>query len=387
MALTAIMVAGLAGSAMATWSIAVVNHETGEVAVASATCLYNFHLKKHAGVVVAGKGAGQAQALVDTTGVNRTTMANGFQSGMTAQEIIDELIATDPQIKQHQYGIAVLGGGAGTYTGTSTSAYAGGLIGNEGPIHYAIQGNILTGEGMLLAAENMLVNTPGDLGQKIIAAMQGARWFGGDGRCSCVGFLPTQCGCPPAKPISKDRRWKSAHVSYMVIARMGDKDGVFKLPEGFANGSYYNDLVIKTTTKVDTVDMLQTAYEDWRESWRGHADHIHSDKIITPRTIEADGASTAELLIALADINHQTVREQTERKLAVRHTEESAGTTSIGPVEYLGHGTYSVTLTAGQATGVDVFNIIVEDGKGPVLLYPLPKLNVIAPPKMKRIFK
>lgn len=383
-------VAALTSTARATWSIAAVNYETGEVAIASATCLYNFNLKKHAGVVVVGKGAGQAQALVDTTGANRTTMATSLLAGMTAEMIIDELEATDPSIHQHQYGIAVLGGGAGTYTGANTQKYTNGLIGSVGPIHYAIQGNVLTGEGVLLASENELRNTPGDLSQKIMAAMHGAKVFGGDGRCSC-GLSPVICGCPPTglpnvfpKP-KKDKRWKSADVSYMVVARIGDVDGVFQLPEGFANGSYYNDLLINNTTPVDTVDMLQVAYHDWRASWKGHADHIKTDKVIIPRTIAADGGSKAELLIALSDIDNHAVPDMIDRKVTVAHAEESAGVTSIGPVVNLGHGTYSVTLTADVRAGVDVFRVIVEDGKGPITLYPFPKLNVVEPPKPKRV--
>ncbi|MFH2002524.1 MAG: DUF1028 domain-containing protein [Planctomycetota bacterium] len=388
--LAGLFVAAFAGPALATWSIAVVNYETGEVAVASATCLANFNLKKNAGVVVVGKGAGQAQSMVDTDGVNRTTMANSLQAGMTAQMIIDELIATDPQLNQHQYGVAVLGGGAGTYTGISTAQYTNGLTGNVGPIHYAIQGNVLTGEGVLMAAESALVSTPGDLSQKIMAAMQAAKVFGGDGRCSC-GLSPTACGCPPTYPPhvfplpKKEKRKKSAHVSYMVIARIGDVDGVFQLPEGFANGSYYNDIVITTTTPVDTVDMLQTAYNAWRVSWAGHADHLNTEKVVIPRTIEADGGSKAELLIALADIDNQSVPEVLGREITITHADESAGATLIGPVENLGHGTYSVTLAADSATGIDVFRIVVEDGKGPVTLYPFPRLNVVAPPKAKRL--
>lgn len=383
-------IALMTGTASATWSIAVVNYETGEVAVASATCIANVNLKKGAGVVVVGKGAGQAQAMVDQDGVNRTTMANSLLAGMTAEMIIAELEATDPQLNVHQYGVAVLGGGAGTFTGSSTLAYTNGLTGNVGPIHYAIQGNVLTGEQVLLAAEDMLVSTQGDLGQRIMAAMHAAKMFGGDGRCSC-GFNPTFCGCPPSKPtfswppIVKEAKWKSAHISYMVIARMGDKDGVFKLPEGFANGSYYNDIVIQTTTPVDTVDMLQEEYDLWRASWAGHADHINTDKIVIPRTIAADNSSTAELLIALNDIDNRPVPEVLNRTITVTHADESAGAAFIGPVENLGHGAYSITLNAGSATGIDIFDILIDDGKGPIKLYPSPKLKIVRPPKIKRI--
>ncbi|MFH2001317.1 MAG: DUF1028 domain-containing protein [Planctomycetota bacterium] len=374
-----------ASSALATWSIVVVNNETGEVGAGSATCIANMNLKKGVGVIVVGKGAAQAQAMIDQSGENRLTIANALQSGMTAQMILDELVATDPELQKHQYGIAVLQGGMATFTGTNTMAYTSGLTGEIGPIRYSIQGNVLTGEEVLLAAETALVSTEGDLGQKVMAAMHAAKYYGGDGRCSCMGWAPTACGSPPVKNKDKDKHWKSAHISYLVIARIGDTDGEFTQPLGFANGSYYMDLNISATNPTDTVDLLQAEYDAFRGSWAGHADHLLSQKQIIPRVIQADGSSKAELLIALADINNQALPASLDRTIIVSHADNSAGATTIGHVEDLGHGVYSIMLTATHNTGVDLFRIEVEDGKGPVTLYPFPKLNVVAPPKVKRL--
>lgn len=374
-----------ASQAAATWSIVVVNYETGEVGIGSATCIANSDLKKMVGVIAVGKGAAQAQAQVDQTGENRTTMADALHAGMDAQAILAELEATDPALQKHQYGIAVLGGGAATFTGANTMAYTSGLTGSAGPIHYAIQGNILAGEPVLLAAENALVNSTGDLGQRVMAAMHAAKFYGGDGRCSCASWNPTGCGSPPSKKKKNDKPWKSSHISYLVIARMGDVDGVYTLPEGFANGSYYMDINISDTEPTDTVDLLQYEYQAFRDSRRGHADHLLTQKTVIPRTIEANGSDTAELLIALADIDNQPVPGNPHRTVSVTHAENSAGVTTIEGVKHLGHGVYSITLIAGHAPGVDLFQIVVNDGKGPVTLYPYPKLNVVAPPKMKRI--
>ncbi|MFT7477232.1 MAG: hypothetical protein ACI80N_000505, partial [Gammaproteobacteria bacterium] len=67
------LVAGglLCGSAAATWSIVVVDRATGEVCVASATCLSNFALRKGIAVIAVGKGVGAAQSFLDTSGNNR----------------------------------------------------------------------------------------------------------------------------------------------------------------------------------------------------------------------------------------------------------------------------------------------------------------------------
>ena len=49
-----------------TWSIVCVNMETGEVCVASATCLGgNFPLKRWLPVIVVGKGAAAAQSAIE----------------------------------------------------------------------------------------------------------------------------------------------------------------------------------------------------------------------------------------------------------------------------------------------------------------------------------
>ncbi|MHC4945197.1 MAG: DUF1028 domain-containing protein, partial [Planctomycetota bacterium] len=335
----------LAGPALATWSIVVVNTETGEVGVGSATCIEDWGLKKAVGVIVVGKGAGQAQAYVDFTGVNRTTIANGLFAGLNADEILDELKATDPELQSHQYGIADLSGCAATFTGNETDDYTNGLTGQVGPIHYAIQGNVLTGEMVLLAAEDALVNKAGDLGQRVMAAMHAAKFYGGDGRCSCNLGTPIACGCPPVRIdlMKRDKKWKSAHISYLTIARIGDTDGVFTLKKGFANGDYYLDLNIWKTTKIDTVDILQGAYEEFRASWAGHADHILTQKIVAEKSTPGDNGPTHELLIQLVDIDNRLI-SWGGAAITVTHDDQSAKLSEIGAMLDHGDGSYSCDL-------------------------------------------
>jgi uncharacterized Ntn-hydrolase superfamily protein len=194
--LVAMLVFAFPAAASATWSIVVADSKTGEVGIGSATCIDNFNLKDAVGVIVVGKGAGQAQAMVDP-GQNRLTIANGLLAGLSAQQILDQLEQTDPIFEQHQYGIAELMGGAATFTGIWNGDHASGVTGQVGSLVYAIQGNVLTGDLVILEAEQALIHTEGDLGQKIMAAMHGAKIFGGDGRCSCANGQATTCGCPP----------------------------------------------------------------------------------------------------------------------------------------------------------------------------------------------
>jgi uncharacterized Ntn-hydrolase superfamily protein len=382
--MTGIFLMAFSGYASATWSIVVSNSETGELAIGSATCVPGLKLKLYAGVMVVGKGAGQAQAAPDFTGENREKIANGLLQGLTAEEILELLKNTDPHIHTHQYGIVDLLGGAATHTGSKTGAWTSGLVGHFGPMAYAIQGNVLTGEEVVIHAEEALIHTPGDLGQKLMAAMQAAKYYGGDGRCSCDESKPAECGSPPVRHGDEDDSWKSAHVGYMVLARIGDVDGTFSLFKGFANGSYYMDLRAKNSPQ-DPVDTLQDHFDAFRASKSGHPDHLLSEKTIHPKMIRADGLSKAYLYIALMDIDNQRVYQGVQRTLSITHHPDSAGATKIGPVEDHGDGTYTVMLSSTLETGTDIFQIVVNDAmtpgneEGAVTLYPFPTLEVKAP--------
>jgi hypothetical protein len=95
--LVGLLLAALAARpAGATWSIVAADAETQEIVVVSATCLTGFDLKRYLPVIVVGKGGGAAQSYVDSTGQRRLIMWNGFQSGLTAQEIVNQLVALPP---------------------------------------------------------------------------------------------------------------------------------------------------------------------------------------------------------------------------------------------------------------------------------------------------
>ena len=69
------------------------------------------------------------------------------------------------------------------------------------------------------AAEGAILNTQGDLAEKLMAAMEAAYAFGGDGRCSCSNADPTGCGAPPSGGFVR-----TADVGYMLVGRLGDRE-------------------------------------------------------------------------------------------------------------------------------------------------------------------
>jgi len=207
-----------ASAAHATWSLVLIDTSTGEIALGSATCLTNFDLQASTPTLLTGIGGSTAQSFVDPSGANKTFIRDQFLFGTPPETIIDLLSEFDPGHETRQYGIADTMGGTATFTGAQAGEWAGGVTGQVGDIVYAIQGNVLTGEPVVTMAEQAVIDTPGDLAEKLMAGMEAARLMGGDGRCSCAPNDPTGCGSPP------DEFEKSAHIGYMLIARAGDVD-------------------------------------------------------------------------------------------------------------------------------------------------------------------
>ncbi|MEZ6242690.1 MAG: DUF1028 domain-containing protein [Phycisphaerales bacterium] len=243
-----------AASADATWSICIVNVRTGEVALASATCLTGFDMREDTPVLITGVGGATAQSAVDTSGRNRGLIRNLLLAGVDPQQILVDLEAFDAGHQTRQYGIIDVTGGVATFSGSQDSQWAGGQTGQIGDLVYAVQGNILTGAPVVQAAVDAILMTPGDIPEKLMAAMEGAYMFGGDGRCSCDQG-PQDCGSPPNGGDFD----KSAHVGYMLIARAGDTDAAngFFDTEGWPTGMCVLD--IDSDGRPDVVGSLSTA--------------------------------------------------------------------------------------------------------------------------------
>lgn len=236
-------IAACAGSANATWSILIADTRTGEVALASATCLTGFNLRHNTPVLITGVGGATAQSVVDQNGQNRGVIRDMLLQGVALDDILASLAISDAGHDNRQYGMIDVQGRALTYSGVDNAAWAGGQTGQVGDLVYAVQGNILTGAPVVQAAVDAVVMTPGDIPEKLMAAMEAAYLFGGDGRCSC-DTGPTDCGSPP------DNFEKSAHIGYMLIARAGDTDGCNQivdtrgLPSGFVVGDLDADAMV-----------------------------------------------------------------------------------------------------------------------------------------------
>ena len=358
----------------ATWSIVAADSETQEVVVASATCVENLDLKVYLPVVVVGRGGGSAQGFIDNTGQRRQIIWNGLLTGLTAQEIID-LLAALPGSDNHQHGVAeTTHGTAGSITGASMGAYSGGIAGYFGTVRYAIQGGALTGSPVIAMAESALINTPGDLPAKIMAAMEAARSMGGDGRCSCDPADPTGCGSPP--PSFE----KAAHQGFIVVSRYGDSDDLVCNNTGCADGDYFMDFNVayQGAADPDPVFQLQNIFDATRLDLLGRPDAIASNVSITKVT-----PPSGQWLLRVELNDWQgALLGQSVPTFTIEHAPWSDQVTTIGAITDVGDGSYEVILTETGQLGVDTFLITADDGIRPVTLPPrratLDLLNLFA---------
>lgn len=363
---------GLVAPASATWSIVVVNRRTGEVGIAGATCIDNVYLIAQLPVALPGLGGGVIQA--SGSYLDLIPMAEGLRERLSPADILAIVQGVEPSVGELQSGIVSLYPGAPvTFSGMGTQAARGGLAGEIGDLAYAVQGNVLTGFRVVQDAQLALVNTNGDLGQRLMAAMEAARALGGDGRCSCTaGPRPTSCGCPPANFR------KSAHGAFVLVARMGDEEPPCLIGADCQLPSFHLSLNARGhRPDPDPVLMLQGLYDDWRAARAGRPDGVRSRVDPVP-ALPADGLTKREVLVQLADIDGVPL---THGGASVRV--EAAGgerlNAVLSPVTDLGDGRYRFTVTATTRVGLDRLAIRVEDDLVRATLFPYLEVKSAAP--------
>ncbi|MCC7291237.1 MAG: DUF1028 domain-containing protein [Phycisphaerales bacterium] len=357
------LVAAMAPICKATWSIVIVDTRTKEVAIGSATCLTGYDLLALTPVMRVGVGGAAVQSAGDFGGTRRPIIRREFLNESTPKEIL-EVLSRIGGHDQRQYGIADTAGRAVTFSGASNGAHASGITGRRGTIVWAVQGNVLTGRPVVRQAQRALIRTKGDIAEKLMAAMEAARAMGGDGRCSCRNNDPDGCGSPP--PDFK----KSAHIGYMILARLGDVDSDVCDRTGCAQGDYLMkfNVPFQSNDAPDPVYQLRDMFNDWRAELLDQPDGVKSTTMIAP---EGDHFV---LTIELRNWQNTPITSGV-LGLSVTHASDSADASDIGEVNDLGNGRYSVSLTPNERTGVDRFVVAVNVGERPVTLSPYPELR------------
>jgi uncharacterized Ntn-hydrolase superfamily protein len=120
---------------------------------------------------------------------------------------------------------------------------------------YAIQGNLLASDDVVLAAEAALTSATGTLADRVMAAMEAADAKGGDRRCSC--------NTPPRPKVCET---KTAQVAYILRAEATDPRG-----PGVNDGRYamyvaVTNLDIAPAEDANPVKTLRLRYDAWKKA-------------------------------------------------------------------------------------------------------------------------
>ena len=260
-------------SAFATWSVIAVDAKTGQVIIASATCVrqQGFPDRKPNGardlmdvqaVIVPGVGVAACQAGVDNTRENQMLVYNEIKKGTPPEQII-AMLQKDPNVERRQFGIVSIPNG-GTITeqnnragfnGTGNSRSSLYFGGQYGDFYYQVQGNTLLGDQVVYQAALAFTRATGTLADHVMAAMEAADANGGDHRCNC--------GNNPLDFVPCDN--KTSHVAYIAISNKEDQVGVTH-----NDGKYFayiavGDNDIKKGESANPVKTLRMRYDEWRK--------------------------------------------------------------------------------------------------------------------------
>jgi hypothetical protein len=277
--------------------------------------------------------------------------------------------AEDPNVGARQFGIVDLVNAPLSFTGAQAGRAKKSVAGTVGDLVYAILGNVLANTLVIDECEAVLRTSGGDLAERVLAAMVAARELGGDGRCSCgLGSLG-DCGIPTDFE-------KSAHIGFMIVARIGDADGSCVVGASCANGTYHLRIDVKRRDAVhgspDPVDQMVARYAEWRAARSGRPDGLRS-RVIAVDALPADGATETTVRIELVDLDGVRVPHG---GATVEVLPESELVERIGPVADHGDGTYSATVRASTDHGVERLIVRASDELVRATLYPYPELRL-----------
>ena len=161
-----------------------------------------------------GAGAVATQALCNMT--YRPRGIEMLRRGMSAGETVAALLENDDQREHRQVGIVDREGGSASHSGSQCLNWAGGVTGPG----YAIQGNILAGEHVVLAMQRAWLAGSEDepFGRRLGAVLLAGDRAGGDqrGRQSAAILVVTQDGAHEARRTAGNYDIDNEHTNLRV---------------------------------------------------------------------------------------------------------------------------------------------------------------------------
>lgn len=247
----------------ATWSVIAVDTRTGQVIIASATCVAQGRfagfpaegLMDIQAIVVPGVGVAAAQAGVDGTRANQRLIYAELKKGTPPEQII-EMLSEDPSFDRRQFGIVDMQGRCAGHSGSGNGAASLAVadsIPAEG-IYFSVQGNILASDDVVHLAVEAFKGERGTMADRVVAAMEIADLAGGDRRCTCESEPIPEAPCDG----------KTSHVAYLLVANPDDPEG-----ESFNDGRYslfidVTDENIRPDENANPVKTLRMRYDRWK---------------------------------------------------------------------------------------------------------------------------
>ena len=267
--------------AFATWSVIAVDAATGQVIIASATCVRqqafaqrqpnpSRDLMDVQAVIVPGIGVAACQAGADNTRENQMLVYAELKKGTPPVKILELLkqheSARKPenQIERRQFGIVAIPdakeitpqnnrvgfNGAGN---SVSSLYFGGRVGD---FYYQVQGNTLLGDAVVHQAALAFTRASGTMADRVMAAMTAADVNGGDHRCNC--------GVSVLEFVPCDNR--TSYVAYIAIAEKGDATGATHNDGQYAVYLSVTDANIVRGESGNPVKTLRQRYDAWKKA-------------------------------------------------------------------------------------------------------------------------
>jgi uncharacterized Ntn-hydrolase superfamily protein len=165
-----------ASPGFATFSIVAIDPATGDLGVAVASRV--FAVGNHVPWAEAGIGAVATQAAMN--GGYGPRGLELLRQGLTAQQVLDRLLAEDPYPRKEGRQVAIVDakGNIAVYTGPTANEWKGHIKGAT----YSVQGNILAGPHVAQAMARAFEDTRGELVERLYAALKAGDDAGGDRR-------------------------------------------------------------------------------------------------------------------------------------------------------------------------------------------------------------
>ncbi len=171
----------------------------------------------------AGVGAVATQAMARVA--SRREVLDLLRAGDPADEAVAEVTGADPDRAVRQLGV-VGAASQSTWTGSACLAWAGGRSGRDERGGYAIQGNILTGEEVVVAMERAWVASAGEpLPRRLVTSLLAGDAAGGDsrGRQAAALYAAAPGAGYDASGVLADLRVDDAPNAPTALARLLDE--------------------------------------------------------------------------------------------------------------------------------------------------------------------